>query len=131
MAEDINNTTNESVGAVVAPLLFGRSDIYATADEITADNVIDEVNTALIYHLLNVEEENYLYWYRRGITPVLNRTKEYNDWILNKVNVAVASEVVDFKNGYFLMEPAFYTSRRAGKKGKVDKLNEYLHRSGG
>ena len=131
MAEDINTTTTEKrVGDVIAPLLFGRRDIYATADEITEKNVIDEVNSALVYHLLNVEEENYLYWYRRGITPVLNRTKEYNDWILNKVNVSVASEVVDFKNGYFLMEPAFYVGRKAGKKSKVDKLNEYLHRSG-
>ena len=41
-----------------------------------------------------------------------------------------AEEIVTFKNGYFLMEPASYVSRKGGKKTKVDKLNEYLHRSG-
>ena len=30
---------------VISNDLFGRLDIYATSDEITADNVIDELNT--------------------------------------------------------------------------------------
>lgn len=129
MPEEVNIPIAKNE-APSAPTLFGRRDIYTTADEITEDNVIDEVNSALVFHLLNVMEEDYLYWYRRGLQPVLNRHKEYNDWILNKITVNVASEICDFKNGYFLMEPAFYVSRKAGKKGKVDKLNEYLHRSG-
>ena len=132
---DINITTESTASdgvqvVTMSERLFGRRDIFASAEELTVDNVIYEVNTALEYHYANVMEEDYLYWYRRGLQPVLNRHKEYNDWILNKVCVNVASEIVDFKNGYFLMEPAFYTSRKAGKKTKVDKLNEYLYRSG-
>lgn len=132
---DINITTESTASdgvqvVTMSERLFGRRDIFASAEEITAENVIYEVNTALEYHYANVIEEDYLYWYRRGLQPVLNRHKEYNDWILNKVCVNVASEIVDFKNGYFMMAPCAYTSRRAGKKSKVDKLNEYLFRSG-
>lgn len=128
MAEDIITTAQNT--APSAPLLFGRRDIYTTADEITEKNVVDEVNSALVYHILNVMEEDYLYWYRRGYQPVLNRTKEYNDWILSKVVENHADEITTFKGGYFLQEPCAYISRKPGKKGKVDKLNEYLHRSG-
>lgn len=114
----------------VENILFGRRDIYTVADEITEENVLDEVNSALVYHLLNVQEEDYLYWYRRGFQPVLNRTKTYNDFVCNKVVVNVAAEVCEFKSGYLLQEPAAYVSRKSGKKSKVDKLNEYLYRSG-
>ena len=110
--------------------LFGRRDIYTSAEEITEENVLDEVTSALTYHMTNVQEEEYLYWYRRGYQPVLARTKEYNNFVCNHVVVNIAANVCDFKSGYFLQEPAWYTSRKSGKKGKVDKLNEFLYRSG-
>lgn len=111
-------------------VLFGRRDIYSGVDEITEGNVISEVNSALVYHMQNVLEEEYLYWYRRGLQPILKRTKERNTIVLNKVVENHADEIVTFKNGYFLMEPAKYRSRRDGVKDDVDKLNEYLYRSG-
>lgn len=123
------NTTENSINEI-AGFLFGRRDIFSAVDKITPDNVIDEVNSAITYHLQNVAEEEYLYWYRRGLQPVLNRTKERNEFVLNKVVENHADEIVTFKNGYFLMEPAFYISRRDGAQRKVDKLNEYLYRSG-
>ena len=107
MADIVSTTeekTSESTVLSMPYALFGRRDIFASAESLTAENIIYEVNTALEYHYANVMEEDFLYWYRRGLTPVLNRTKEYNDWILNKVNVPVAGEICDFKNGYFLME---------------------------
>ena len=110
--------------------LYGRRDIYTANEVLTRENVLTEVNYALGFHFRNVFEEQYLYWYRRGFQPIVNRTKERNDFVLNKVTQNVAQEIVDFKNGYFLQEPAFYVSRKSGKKGKVDKLNEYLYRSG-
>ena len=111
-------------------VLYGRRDIFSGVDEITEENVIDEVNSALVYHLQNVAEEEYLYWYRRGLQPILKRTKERNTIVLNKVVENHAEEITTFKNGYFLQEPAKYVSRRSGAKNKVDKLNEYLYRSG-
>ena len=128
MAEnEVNTAELEKPGN---PMLFGRRDIYTTVDEITADNVIDEVNSALVYHILNVRDEDYLSWYRRGFQPVLGRTKTYNDFVNNKIVVNVSEEITTFKNGYLLQQPPYYVSRKAGKKNKVDKLNEYLHRSG-
>lgn len=110
--------------------LFGRLDIYSTFDEITEENVIQELNSALVYHVRNLFQEEFLYWYTRGVQPILNRTKEVREDILNKVQVNFASSVVDFKNGYFLTQPCSYVSRRKGVQTKLKKLNEYLYRSG-
>lgn len=84
----------------------------------------------MVYHLQNVLEEDYLYWYRRGLQPILSRTKERNTVVLNMVVENHFEEIVAFKNGYFLQQPCSYISRRDGAKRKVDKLNEYLYRSG-
>lgn len=134
MAGEISKTEprndNEKPYGNMSDFLFGRRDIFATYDEITEQNVVFEANTALMYHFQNVLEENYLYWYRRGIQPILHRTKEYNEWILNKVVENHAEEIVTFKNGYFIMEPAFYSSRGSANQDDIDKLNEYLYRSG-
>ena len=122
MAEDYVFTTCD--------WLYGRRDIYTANEKLTRENVITEVNYALGFHFRNVFEEQYLYWYRRGFQPIVNRTKDRNEFVLNKIAVNHAQEIVDFKNGYFLQEPAFYVSRKSGKKTNVDKLNEYLYRSG-
>lgn len=114
---------------VISNNLFGRLDIYATSDVITEENVVYELNTALPFHVRNLLQEDFLYWYRRGVQPILNRTKEVRPEILNKVQECHADEIVTFKNGYFLTQPAFYTARRDGIQDKVDKLNEFLYRS--
>lgn len=110
--------------------LFGRLDIYASFDEITAENVMEELNSALVYHVMNMLEEEFLYWYRRGVQPILDRTKDIREDILNIVQENHADEIVAFKNGYFLTQPASYVSRRKGVQTKLKKLNEYLYRSG-
>ena len=77
-------------------------------------------------------EMDYLYWYRRGDQPVLSRTKTVRPEINNKVVENHASEIVAFKNGYFLTQPAFYISRKEDPSitEKVKRLNEYLYLSG-
>ena len=110
--------------------MFGRLDIYASFDDINEENVKDELNSALIYHIQNMLQEEFLYWYRRGVQPILNRTKSTREDILNKVQENHADEIVAFKNGYFITQPCSYTSRRKGVQGKLKKLNEYLYRSG-
>ena len=122
--------TTARVNGTVGQELFGRRDIYSGVDEITRDNIIGEVNSALVYHMQNVFEEEYLYWYRRGLQPILERKKERNTIVLNKVTENHAEEIVTFKNGYFLQKPAKYVARRSWAKNKVDKLNEYMYRSG-
>ena len=115
---------------VITNNMFGRLDIYASFDEITPDNVIEELNSALVYHVQNLLQENFLYWYRRNVTPILGRRKEVRPEILNVVQEAHADEICTFKNGYFLTQPCTFVARRKGAQSKVNKLNEYLYRSG-
>lgn len=110
--------------------LFGRRVIYTPVDDLTEENVIAEVNSALVYHITNMTEEERLYWYRRGLQPVLYRKKERNKFITNYVVMNIAEEIVSFKNGFFLQQPANYISRNDEAQEKVEELNEYLYRSG-
>ena len=110
--------------------LFGRLDIYASFDDINEENLIAELNEALTFHVSNMLQEEFLYWYRRGVQPILGRTKEIREDILNIVQENHAEEFVAFKNGYFLTQPVNYAARRKGVQNKVKKLNEYLYRSG-
>ena len=112
--------------------LFGRRKIYTTTENITSENVINELNTLLSAHTSNMMEMEYLYWYRRGVQPILERKKVVRPEINNRVTENHAAEIVSFKNGYFLTQPAFYISRREDVKTneKVKKLNEYLYLSG-
>lgn len=121
---------NPNTSPVIRNDMFGRLDIYASYDDINEENLIAEVNEALVYHVRNMLEEEFLYWYTRGVQPILNRKKEVREDILNIVQVNTAAEIVDFKNGYFLTQPCSYVSRRKGVQTKVKKLNEYLYRSG-
>ena len=127
-----NNNTAITTGhpGMIDNFLFGRRDIFTAVEELTPENVVTEVNRAIAFHLQNVMEMDYLYWYRRGFQPVLNRTKDRNDFILNKVVENHAQEIVEFKDGYLFQQKNNYISRRPGVKSKVNKLNEYLYRSG-
>ena len=120
----------QNAAPVVRNDMFGRLDIYSTFDEITEDNLIEELNSALVYHVQNMLQEEFLYWFTRGVQPILNRHKDIREDILNIVQVNTASEIVDFKNGYLLQKPCAYTARRKGVQTKLKKLNEYLYRSG-
>lgn len=112
--------------------LFGRRKIYTTTEDITRDNVVFELNKLLSLHTLNMMEMEYLYWYRRGLQPIITRHKTVRPEINNKITENHAAEIVAFKNGYFLTQPAFYVSRREDKEtnDKVKRLNEYLYLSG-
>ena len=65
--------------------MFGRLDIYASYDDISEENLIAELNSALVYHVNNMLQEEFLYWYTRGVQPILNRRKEIREDILNVV----------------------------------------------
>ena len=125
--------TTQTERTVVAPNpMVGRRRIYCTTEEITADNVVELVNALLPMHTLNQNEEEYLYWYRRGMQPVLSRTKQVRPEINNRVVENHAAEIVAFKNGYFLTQPAFYVARRDAEEvnERVQTLNEMLYLSG-
>ena len=130
MADELVTDIGPTRNHVIRNDMYGRLDIYASFDEITKDNVIEELNSALVYHVRNLLQEDFLYWYTRGVQPILGRTKNTREDILNIVQVNTAAEVVDFKNGYLLQKPCAYTARKKGVQTKLRKLNEYLYRSG-
>lgn len=109
---------------------FGRRKILSTCDVINEVNVLDEVNKALVFHFTNLAEEDYLYWYRRGICPVLHRTKEVRPEICNRVVIPNADYVCTFKNGYFLTDSVSYVARNPQKADQVKQYNEFMHLSG-
>ena len=115
---------------VVRNDMYGRLDIYSTYDEIDEGSLVAELNSALVYHIKNMLQEEFLYWYRRGVQPILGRTKDIREDILNIVQENHAEEFCAFKNGYFLQQPVNYTARRKGVQTKLKRLNEYLYRSG-
>lgn len=121
---------NNNKSPVIRNDMFGRLDIYSTYDDIAEDRLVAELNSALVYHIKNMLQEEFLYWYTRGVQPILDRHKEVREDILNIVQVNTAAEIVDFKNGYFITQPCSYVGRRKGVQTKLKKLNEFLFRSG-
>lgn len=130
--EETTTTTTENVmiNTVSPEFLCGRLDIFSSVDEINADTVVAEVNSAITFHNTNLISEEYLYWYRRGLQPILNRTKDRNTYVLTKCLVNHYEEFVAFKNGYLFQEPAKFVSRNEKSQTKVNTLNEFVYRSG-
>ena len=109
---------------------YGREEIYTSEEVITADNVLSVVNEALALHVRNLAQEERLFWYERGIQPILVRRKRRNTYVNNKIVDNTAHEIVSFKKGYFLPESPSYVARVEAAQDKVLLLNEYMHRAG-
>ena len=125
MANNIERSTQFTEGQ-----FYGRMDIFSSVDEVTDENVVSVVNDALFWHARNLYEETELLWYCRGRQPVRDRKKKRNRFVCNKVVCNHATEIVTFKSGFFLTQPATYIARSDEAQGKVKELNEYLYRSG-
>lgn len=108
----------------ISKRLFGRRVILSGEKEITRDNVIDVLYKALSIHAKNRAEMIFLKEYNKGNQPILNRTKNYNSEITNRIVVNIANEIVCFKSSEFAGEPIQYVSRR-GNKG-VDDSNRKI-----
>jgi len=104
--------------------LHGRRQIFTGEKEITRANVIDVLVKALGVHAMNRREILFLQNYNRGIQPILNRSKVYNQEINNKVVVNIANEITSFKESEFAGEPIVYVSRK-GNNG-VDDTNREI-----
>ena len=57
---------------IITPPLLGRLNIYSNTP-LTAENVVNELSKSLARHLENVMAIEYLYWYRRGLQPILSK----------------------------------------------------------
>ena len=65
---------------------YVRLKIYSDAKEITAENVVDEVNKAYALHVQNRSDIEKLWEYYRGKTKILTKTKEMREEINHKIN---------------------------------------------
>ena len=112
--------------------LFGRRQIYTDVETITAENVCDVLNKALYAHSLNQSEIDYLWAYYRGVTPILQKTKEVRETINHKIWVNRANEIVTFKKGYGFGEPIQYIRRGQDETltDDINCLNEYMALAG-
>lgn len=109
--------------------LHGRRQIFSSEEKITRENVLDVLTKALAVHNKNRREILWLKKYVRGIQPVLERTKTYNDNVNNKIVVNIANQIVTFKTSEFAGEPIQYVSRGNRTENipeKVAKVNDMM-----
>ena len=102
------------INIVGAPIkmtgLHGRRRIRTAVREINRDNILDVLAKALPTHKANVDEIKYLWDYRRGIQPVMGKTKTSREDVNHKVIINRAEEITSFKTGYLLGKPIQYTA---------------------
>ena len=116
-------TVGNAVEADLSNSLHGRTQIFTGESEITDQNVVDVLEKALRIHEKNRAEIIFLQNYVRGIQPILNRTKNYNAEINNKIVVNIASQIITFKSSEFAGEPIQYVSRGSGQRDE-EELDE-------
>ena len=115
-------TTNEGMHNLdFSRGLHGRRQIFTSEKKITRKNVIAVLEKALSVHAKNRREIRFLQKYEKGEQPILDRTKQYNAEINNKVVVNIANEIITFKEAEFAGEPIQYVSRKGNKGTKNAK----------
>lgn len=102
---------------------FGRNKIISKYDAITPSNILDAFNAALSTHEVNSAAIEALYAYYRGVTPILNKVKEYRQEVNNRVGVSTAQEIVSFYVGYVFGNPKSYV-RHDGRNDIADRIEE-------
>lgn len=107
---------------------FGRKIIYSSAEQINADNIVEELGKALAIHWQNRREINYLDRYYRGDQPILYRQKVVRPEINNRTVENHALEIVRFMTAQNFGEPVQYVSRKDDENitKMVDDLNDLM-----
>ena len=108
--------------------MYGRQMITTDANEITSENIVKELDKAIIKHKINRDEIEYLWNYYRGKQPILYRTKDVRPEICNKIVENRANEIVSFKVGYLCGEPIQYVGRSGDDviSTGIKQLNEMM-----
>ena len=138
MSDNNYVTDNEMMTATTEQLmkaelmLCGRRKIFTSEEDINSNNVLEVLNEILGLHIFNVMQEEYLYWYRRGVQAILWRTREVRPELVKHIVNNNANQIVTFKNGYFMQKPCSYSSRKDDERitEMVKQFNEYCIASG-
>lgn len=104
---------------------YGRQVIFTRKRQITKNNIIEELNKALVIHEQNAIEIEYLDRYYRGDQPILYRQKVNRPEINNKIAVNLAYELVERKTAEMCAEPIQYVLRGTDnhKSEEITRLN--------
>lgn len=107
---------------------FGRKVIYTIKNEITENNIVDELNKALIVHWKNAKEIEYLDRYYRGDQPINYRKKVNRPEVNNKIPINLAYELVERKTADICAEPIQYVLRGTDEKksNEISELNAIM-----
>ena len=110
---------------------YGRKEIFSDVKEITAENVVEVLEKTLTVHEENRTQIDYLYNYKNGKQPVLNRKKEIRPEICNRIVVNRANEIVSFKDSYLMGKPVQYVGRSEDESitKNIKMLNDCMYAS--
>lgn len=113
-------------------LCFGRAVILSDADDITAGNVLEELQNAFITHMHNRTEIEYLRNYYLGQQPILAKEKKVREEINEKIVQNYANAIVSFKVGYLAGKPIQYISSSKDESASdvVSELNDMMRVEG-
>ena len=110
--------------------LFGRKKLYTSYEEITRKNILEVLALLTGDFFNNKTQIEYLYNYYKGKQEILNREKELNSWINNKIVENRFREVVDFHTRYVTGDPIKYSANDQNFADKVDVLNDFCRLEG-
>ena len=105
--------------------VYGRKIIRTTLTSVTAENIVDDLSSAIHIHNANAVEIDYLDRYYRGDQPILYREKQVRPEVNNKVVENLAQFIVDTKTAYMAGEPIQYVLHGTdeSKSEEVKQLN--------
>lgn len=128
-----NGLDENKIPASRSERMHGRRKIVLDATEINDSNVIATLVKAVNIHEQNRSEIEYLYDYKRGIQPSLQREKKVRPEIVAHIVENRAAEFVDFRTGYMCGESKaiqYIASCADARKETLTKLvarfNEYM-----
>ena len=107
---------------------YGRTIIYTNQNRIDENNIVKELNNALVYHTQNATEIEYLDRYYRGDQPILYRKKEVRPEVNNKVVENIALFIVETKTSEMVGEPIQFVLRGTdeNKSRQIAELNTIM-----
>ena len=107
---------------------YGRTIIYTNQNRIDENNIVKELNNALVYHTQNATEIEYLDRYYRGDQPILYRKKEVRPEVNNKVVENIALFIVETKTSEMVGEPIQFVLRGTdeNKSRQIAELNSIM-----
>ena len=114
--------------AIPNKMLFGRRTIFAdyTQEQLDEKIISKILSDKWFIHEANAQEIDYLYWYYKGVQPILNKVKVVRENINNKVLENNAYFAVEFKKGYVFGEPIQYVQRGDKANDEILQLNSYM-----